>query len=109
MLRKISIILIFCIFAFANTEIFAVGASDGVVKKSSDVKIDNYIKYVYNAIDFKGNKISYAAFSNGFYGFLNFVEAGQISQKSYLSICDFSLSSNKKRLWVIDVNKKKVI
>ncbi len=109
MFKKISFFIILSVFTFANSIVFAAGASDGIVKKSNDVKIDNYIKYVYNAIDFKGNKISYAAFSNGFYGFLNLVEAGQISQKSYLSICDFSLSSNKKRLWVIDVNKKKVI
>lgn len=73
-------------------------------------KTDRYIKYVYDKIKFpKNHKLKYDAFQAGYYGYLNLMEAGKISQGATLSICDFTMSSNEKRLWVIDVKSKKVL
>lgn len=73
-------------------------------------KTERYIKYVYDKIKFpKNSKLRYEPFRNGFYGYLNMLEAGKISRSSTLSICDFTLSSNVKRLWIIDLDKKKVL
>lgn len=73
-------------------------------------KTEKYIQFVYNKIKFpKGGKLKYEAFRNGFYGYLNLRESGKIDRNATLSICDFNLSSNVKRLWVIDVQKKKVL
>jgi hypothetical protein len=42
--------------------------------------------------------------------FENLKKAGLLTQDSHLlTICDFSMSSNTKRLWVIDLNDKKVL
>ena len=73
-------------------------------------KVERYIKFTFDKIKFnKVNKLSFAAFRNGFYGYLNMIEAGKINAGSLLSICDFTLSSNVKRLWVIDIKNKKVL
>lgn len=49
-------------------------------------------------------------FSKAYQGFENLKKAGKLSPDAHLlSICDFSLSSNKKRLWVIDLESKKVV
>ena len=73
-------------------------------------KTDRYIKYVYDNIKFpKNHKLKFEAFQAGYYGYLNMVEAGKISFGATLSICDFTLSSNEKRMWVIDIKSKKVL
>ncbi|MEZ5046526.1 MAG: murein L,D-transpeptidase catalytic domain family protein [Chitinophagaceae bacterium] len=73
-------------------------------------KTERYIHYVYDNIKFpKNGKLRYEVFRNGFFGYMNLKEARKIKQDALLTICDFTLSSNKKRLWVIDVNKKRVL
>ncbi len=73
-------------------------------------KTDRYIKYVYDKISFKKiNRLSYEAFSKAYYGYLNLKEAGKLYGNALLTVCDFSLSSNTKRMWVIDVVRKKVL
>jgi hypothetical protein len=73
-------------------------------------KSDRYIKYVYDKLKFQRmNKLSFEVFKKGFHGYLNMLEAGKIMNQATLSICDFSMSSNEKRLWVIDIKNKKVL
>jgi L,D-transpeptidase catalytic domain len=73
-------------------------------------KTDKYIHFVYDKLSFKKmQKLNYETFSKAFYGYLNLKEAGKVSGNQLLTICDFSLSSNLKRCWVIDVAKKKVL
>ncbi len=80
------------------------------IEISQQVKVERYTKYIYNKIKFsKVNKLSYEAFKYGFYGYLNMVEAGKINPNSLLTICDYTLSSNVKRMWVIDIHNKKVL
>lgn len=75
-----------------------------------DRKTEKYISYVYSKIKFsKNGKLNFDVFKVAFRGYLNMLAAGKISKENVLSICDFTLSSNKKRLWVIDVKAKKVL
>ncbi len=66
---------------------------------------------LYNGINFdSGNKLNIDVFSKAYLGFENLKKAGKLDANAHLlSVCDFSLSSNTKRLWVIDVNEKKVL
>lgn len=72
---------------------------------------ERYIEQVYNQIDFTGvNKLSENVFRYAYKGYLNLQQAGKLAEDKHLiSICDFSLSSTKKRLWVIDLKTKKVL
>ncbi|WP_292010896.1 murein L,D-transpeptidase catalytic domain family protein [Chryseobacterium sp.] len=66
---------------------------------------------LYNSIGFENeHKLNYEAFSKGILGFENLKKAGMLDPDAHLlTICDFSLSSNTKRLWVIDINERKVL
>ncbi|WP_118976303.1 murein L,D-transpeptidase catalytic domain family protein [Taibaiella koreensis] len=66
---------------------------------------------VYNQIDFgKNEPLSREVFRKAYTGYLNLKEAGKLDQAhAMLSICDFSLSANVKRLWVIDLERARVM
>ncbi len=65
-----------------------------------------YASIVFDSL----HKLNPEAFEKAYLGFRNLQKAGQLDGNSHLlSICDFSLSSKQKRLWVIDLNEKKVL
>lgn len=66
---------------------------------------------LYESIPFDPeHELNYEVFSKALTGFENLKKAGLLNQDSHLlTICDFSMSSNTKRLWVIDTNEKKVL
>lgn len=66
---------------------------------------------IYDQINFDKNApLSREVFSKAYLGFLNLKNAGKLQQdESILSVCDFSLSANVKRLWVLDLENHKVL
>ncbi|QQV02304.1 MULTISPECIES: murein L,D-transpeptidase catalytic domain family protein [Chryseobacterium] len=66
---------------------------------------------LYNAILFENNnKLNFDVFAKAILGFNNLKKAGKLNEDAHLlTVCDFSMSSNKKRLWVIDMNERKVV
>ena len=50
----------------------------------------------------------YESFSKAFEGYNELKDQGLI-EKEFLTIVDFSLSSNEERMWVIDMNTKQII
>ncbi len=79
---------------------------------SSAVKAEeNIIAELYNHIDFGSHaKLRQAVFIKAYTGYLHLRHNNYLSEeKSILSVCDFSLSANKPRLWVIDLDAKKVL
>lgn len=65
----------------------------------------------FSAIDFsKGEKLNEDVFEKAFKGFEKLKAEGKLpSESHFLTIADFSKSSNTKRLWVIDIDQKKVV
>jgi hypothetical protein len=66
---------------------------------------------LYQSIAFDPeHELNYEVFSKALTGYENLKKAGLLTQDSHLlTICDFSMSSNTKRLWIIDLNDKKVL
>lgn len=65
---------------------------------------------VYASLKFPENILEKNVFETAFKGFENLKKAGKVSPDSHLlTVCDFSKSSNTKRLWVIDTDKKEVL
>ena len=66
---------------------------------------------LYKSIGFEqGHELNEEVFFKALTGFENLKKAGLLNQDSHLlTICDFSMSSNTKRLWVIDTEEKKVL
>lgn len=66
---------------------------------------------LYQSIAFDPeHELNYEVFSKALTGYENLKKAGLLTQDSHLlTICDFSMSSNTKRLWIIDLEDKKVL
>lgn len=66
---------------------------------------------LYNTIDFSsGTTLKFDVFEKALLGFNNLKKAGKIDESTkLLTVCDFSLSSNIKRLWVINVESGEIV
>ncbi len=66
---------------------------------------------LYNQIDFSGfARPDYKVFRKGLIGYLNIQKNQQsLNKESILTLIDFKLPSTEKRMWVIDLNKAKVL
>lgn len=73
--------------------------------------VDAYIADLYNQIDFTGDApLNPELFHKAMVGYLNLRNAGKLgSNQNTLSVCDFTLSSKQRRLWIIDLASKKVL
>jgi len=93
---------------FKNTNKIETIVETKSVKNTSDVSSSEEL---YNSIPFENDhKIQFDVFAKALLGFENLKKAGKLDQNAHLlTICDFSMSSNSKRLWVIDTDEKKVL
>lgn len=72
--------------------------------------VDDFISFaeeLYTAMDDK--ELNYTAFEKGLRGYVKLKSEGQIEEESLLTVIDMSLSANKNRLFLIDVNNKKIL
>lgn len=76
---------------------------------STDSLYINYVNSVYAAAHLKEAGLSFAVFEKAVTGFYNLKKSGQLSEKPILTIADFDQLSTKKRLYIIDLNKKEII
>lgn len=100
-------ILVFSIIAVSGNH--AIGTVPN--RDNEEAYINNYISNTYNHINFRGvNRLPYDVFQKAYYGYLNLRKAGMLNgTKNIISICDFDLPSTTSRLWVIDLDKEKVL
>ncbi|AZB00971.1 hypothetical protein EG359_15725 [Chryseobacterium joostei] len=80
-------------------------------KSEKNAAVVSSSEALYNSIIFEPeHELNYEVFSKALTGFENLKKAGLLTKDSHLlTICDFSMSSNMKRLWVIDLDDKKVV
>jgi len=84
--------------------------AEGLVIPTSTKMVEDNATRIYQDINFGSfRKLSKEVFVKGYQGYLNLKQSGQLNDRDVLTICDFSLSSNVPRLWVIDLKKKKVL
>lgn len=64
----------------------------------------------FNQIDFRENaKPAFATFRKAMIGYLNLQQAQELNARQILTIIDYSLPSNQKRMWVLDLQEKKLL
>jgi hypothetical protein len=68
-----------------------------------------YINTLYTASHLKEAGLSFPVFEKAVTGFYNLKKSGQLSDRSILTIADFDQSSTKKRLYIIDLDKKEIL
>jgi hypothetical protein len=106
---KILFFVSFFLFSFSPlkekiiTPNFASFSSMTIVEKKAMISI------IYNNLETNHNSLpNIESFEKGIQGFYALKEKGKI-KKDILTIVDFSLPSNQKRLWVIDLNNNKIL
>ena len=75
-----------------------------------EVPVDDFVTYaeeLYRTIDDKD--LNYEAFTTALKGYVKLQSEGQIEEDAYLTVIDMSLSANKNRFFLIDLNNKKII
>lgn len=87
-------------------------------RQSDSIKIKAVInteisssQLLYSSLDFTGGEtLNQEIFEKAFTGFEKLKAAGKLPQNAkYLSVADFSKSSNTKRLWVIDMDTQTIV
>jgi hypothetical protein len=69
----------------------------------------NQASLIYGSMNLDDAGLNQKAFEYAWRGYHNLLKQGVIRKRSMLSICDFSQSSRTKRMYVIDVEHKKLL
>lgn len=100
--------LVFCLTA---TSFKPENANKKTIKPllTADSIYMNHVNSLYASTHLKEAGLSFPVFEKAITGFYNLKKAGQLSNKSILTIADFDQSSTKKRLYIIDLAKKEIL
>jgi hypothetical protein len=85
--------------------LFNSGMSNPVESSARETKIKNY----FDRLDFSGNKPSYEVFYKAMKGYMHLKNNNLLPNERYVTIIDFTMSSNKERLWIVDMKNMKVV
>ncbi|MFB9078861.1 murein L,D-transpeptidase catalytic domain family protein [Flavobacterium procerum] len=113
MIYKIYPLLVFLLLSFGkdskNTPDLKKATAVRTIAKVEKATVDAKIESVYNALDPNNFKLpELRTFTEALKGFYLLKEKGVI-KKNILTLIDFSMSSNTKRLWVIDLSTNTVL
>ena len=64
---------------------------------------------IYDSLDLDVKGLNEEAFKHAYTGYKKLIEEGEINKEGILTICDFSQSSKRKRLYLIDLNEYKLL
>ncbi len=102
--------LAFCLIFMSlkpNLNVDHLGSLPKTITKDSIY--NKYVDDLYDSTKLEAAGLSFPVFEKAFTGFINLKNSGQLSSKSILSIADFDQTSTKKRLYIIDLDKKKIV
>lgn len=85
-------------------------ADDNMMFEKKQQAFSEHLTQIYQDADLKSKGLSFPVFRKAFIGFMNLKERNLVSStKSVLTVVDFSKPSHQKRMWVIDLNARKVL
>lgn len=64
---------------------------------------------LYSYMNLQSTGLRFEVFDKALTGYYNMKRNNKVSDKPILTIIDFTKSSNQKRLWVVDIEKKEVV
>lgn len=85
--------------------------NDLSINKDSDaIVLINYINEVYVKSNLRTANLALPVFEKALIGFLNLKLTNNLNNnKNVLTVIDFTKSSTQKRMWIIDIEKKKLL
>lgn len=112
----ISVCVIHFLFVFAKVdpaETILSNESTGIIgmntSESNVQPVVNDRLAIYDNLHLENLGLSKQAFEYGIMGFEQLLSSGKLHSSNIISIVDFSLSSSKKRLFVIDLKNQKIL
>jgi hypothetical protein len=88
----------------------AASAARATEAKAAELKmVIRQATMIYTAMDLQNCGLDPKAFEYAWRGYHNLVKKGVIHKRAVLSICDFSQSSRNRRMYVIDVQHRKLL
>lgn len=94
---------------FTNKTILLIPKENNTISYLLSVSIDEKVNLLYSSLDINGYTMpKFESFTLAAKGFFELKEKGLV-KKEIITIIDFSLPSNEKRLWVIDLNNNIVL
>jgi hypothetical protein len=87
----------------------AAGNAAAAAKAAELRMVINQATMIYAAMDLQDQGLDPKAFEYAWRGYHNLVKKGMIQKRTVLSICDFSQSSKNKRMYVIDLEHRKLL
>ena len=77
---------------------------------TANYQFEDYAKRLYQECQLAPKKLKYEVFKHALVGYSNMLQKGKINtNKSTLSIVDFSKPSSHKRLYVVDIKNRRVL
>lgn len=64
---------------------------------------------LYHSLELAGHEMDFFVFDQAYHGYTLLKEKGKLTNTGLITIVDFSKASSQKRLWVIDLEKQKLI
>ncbi len=109
MLQKSIVLFLFCLLTItSNAKSSSMPSKVVLSSMTTDDKLVLIDQLYYNLNGNHNALPKIECFSKGLLGFYNLKERGKV-KKDILTIIDYSMPSNKKRLWVIDLENNKVL
>lgn len=107
-MKKLMLCICVCLMVAGTSK---VGTATESANWNNEIKLEKYIAGIYSQINFgKNDCLAYNVFDVAYRGYMNLQNAGKLNtDEQILTVCDFTKSSNVKRMWVIDLNNKKVL
>ena len=110
-LTTICVFLIHLLFVFARVKPFSVNKS---VSKANVINAvppseDPQVKNIYDSLRLGSLGLSKQAFDYALKGFNYLLSKGKLNNNSIITIADFSETSNKKRLFILDLKNYKIL
>lgn len=108
MIYKLFSVLLFGLFSY-STNTHTLSTEAGTPNSTTVETFESKVSSLYTNLNTNNFKLpQLESFSNAIKGFYKLKEKGLI-QNNLLTLIDFSLSSNTKRLWVIDMNTNTIL
>lgn len=76
---------------------------------SRSIAFESHLDQLYTSIKYTKTRPDFDLFRKAFIGYLNLKSQNKLSSQPILTIIDFRLPSRQNRLWIIDLDKKKIV
>lgn len=105
MMSKRFILFCFLVLTMVGSQVYSLNLEHRILIEIEDFEL--YAKTLYQELN--EPDLEYDAFETGLKGYVKLKEEGQIKEHSLLTVIDMSVSANRNRFFLIDVEHKKIL